>query len=395
MRLLIGIAALFGVAFVFLTPPLQVPDEAAHYWRACAIAHGVFQPTPRFGHGFTAIPAGERELGVRGGRPLSEFRSIPYVSERVVVRYPLFYSALPFVPQALAIAIGDTLHLRPLIAFYLGRLLNLAAALSLIALAFRLFASPVLATCALLPMTLFLFASFSSDATTIAMTFLATALALAGSPWIIVASLALGLCEPAYVLIPLVVLASRRRWFAATTVVAVIAGAFLSASFVKTDLGFLKAGVDSRAQIAFVSHHPFHVTATIARDFVQHAGIYATEMVGGLGWLTVSLPMIVTIFVFVTLVLSSVARVTRAQRVLAIGVAVATIFIIELSQYIAWTPVGASIVEGVQGRYFVPIAPLLLIAISRRSFEVRGLPIAMAAANAVALFALWQHYFAA
>ena len=144
MRLLIGIAALFGVAFVFLTPPLQVPDEAAHYWRACAIAHGVFQPTPRFGHGFAAIPAGERELGIRGGRPLSEFRSIPYVSERVVVRYPLFYSPLPFVPQALAIAIGDALHLRPLIAFYLGRLLNLAAALSLIALAFRMFASPVL-----------------------------------------------------------------------------------------------------------------------------------------------------------------------------------------------------------------------------------------------------------
>ena len=146
------------------------------------------------------------------------------MSERVVVRYPLFYSPLPFVPQAFAIAIGDALHLRPLIAFYLGRLLNLAAALSLIALAFRLFASPVLATCALLPMTLFLFASFSSDAITIAMTFLATALALAGSPWIIVASLALGLCKPAYVLVPLVVLASRRRWIAATTLVAVIAG---------------------------------------------------------------------------------------------------------------------------------------------------------------------------
>ena len=409
MRLFVAIAALFGLAFVFLTPPLQVPDEAAHYWRACAIAHGTLQPAPQFGHGFTAVPAGERELGIRGGRPFAEFRSIPYIDERVVVRYPLSLSPLPFLPQAIGVAIGDALHLRPLAAFYLGRLLNLAASLALIALAIRVYrdARWIIAVCALLPMTLFMCASFSPDAMTMAMAFLAMALALAGSPWVIAATIGVALCKP-YLLIPLVVLASasgapapRRRNIAIATAVAVIAGAFLSSTFAKTSATFMRGFVDERAQLANIAHHPLHVLAVVARDLAQHAVVYTRQLIGTLGWLNVPLPDVVIAAVAALLLLVALTtgpRLTVAQRVLAFVIAIASIITVELSEYIAWTAVGADVVEGVQGRYFIPILPLLLIAVSRPSTPRRWLPIVIAIimiiANAIALFALWQHYYA-
>ena len=389
MRIFVITAALFGAAFVFVTPPLEVPDEAAHYWRACAIAHGTLQPAPQYGQGYTAIQVGERELGIAGGKSLQTFRAIPYVSERVIVRYPLSLSPLPFLPQAIGIAIGNVVHLRPLYSFYLGRLLNLACALTLIVLAARQSRSPsVLYVCALLPMTLFMFASFSPDAMSIAMTFLAMSLALAGSPWVIAATIGVALCKP-YLLIPLVALATRQRWATAATV---IAGGFVSSLFAHTSASFMRGFVNEHAQVAFIEHHPLRVLATIARDLGEHAWVYTHQMIGILGWLTIPLPRAVIVMIILLLVVVAATagpRLTRAQRIAALIVAVASIITVELSEYISWTAVGASVVEGVQGRYFIPILPLLLIGMSRPSIPPRWLhaiiALVMTLANGVAL----------
>jgi len=42
-------------------------------------------------------------------------------------------------------------------------------------------------------------------------------------------------------------------------------------------------------------------------------------------------------------------------------VLLASISLIYLLTYLAWTPVGKEAVEGIQGRYFIPIAPPLLL----------------------------------
>src|SRR5262249_43972234 len=151
-----------------------------------------------------------------------------------------------------------------------------------------------------LPMTLFMFASFSPDAMTIAMTFLAMSLALAGSPWVIAATIGVALCKP-YLLIPLVALsgaatpssprggggAAAPRWL---VLPAAIAGSFLSSLFAKTSATFMRGFVNERAQLAFIEHHPLRVLATIAKDLAQHGSVYTHQMIGTLGWLTIPLP---------------------------------------------------------------------------------------------------------
>jgi uncharacterized membrane protein len=397
VRTFVVLAAIFGIAYVFVTPLLEVPDEGAHYFRACAIGHGAVQPKPQYGQGLTAIPGGTRELVTIGGMPIPERHraalAVPYIPERVFIRYPLVYSPLPYLPQAIGCAIGDALRLRPLFTFYLGRLMNLAAGIALTLLAMRI--APglrwIIAACALMPMTLFLFASFSSDATTIGVAFVATALAIAGSPWVLAAAVALALCKPAYLLIPLVALTSKQRWL---IMPAIIVGGFIGASFVKTT-AFMHPGVDPHAQIAFVMHHPLRVIATMASDVFHRAPFYFETMVGRLGWLNVTLPQAV-IFAFAALLIAVAllagSTITRTQRALAALAAIASIAVVQLSQYIIWTPVGANTIDGVQGRYFIPILPLILIAISRSSTAPRWLPaviaIVAAISNLAALFAL-------
>jgi len=60
------------------------------------------------------------------------------------------------------------------------------------------------------------------------------------------------------------------------------------------------------------------------------------------------------------------------------------LFVVELSQYLFWTPVGADFLEGVQGRYWIPILPMALIVISRPSAAPRWLPYAVAAVSIAA-----------
>ena len=257
----------------------------------------------------------------------------------------------------------------------------------------------ILCVCALLPMTLFMFASFSPDAMTIGVTFVAVALALAGSPWIIAATVALALCKP-YLLVPLLVLGSRRRWIAALTVGAVAAGGYLASLFAKTTATFMRPDVDPHAQIELIKHHPLHAAGIVAADLAHHAVAYVQQMIGTLGWLNVPLPSAVTMAVVALLVLVALMagpRLSAMQRLFAAVIAIASIVTVELSEYISWTAVGANVIEGVQGRYFIPIAPLLLVSISRPSVPPRWIPVmiasVMAIANGVAIVAMWQHYF--
>ena len=90
-------------------------------------------------------------------------------------------------------------------------------------------------------------------------------------------------------------------------------------------------------------------------------------------------------------------RLSAMQKLLTAVIAIASIVTVELSEYVSWTAAGANGIEGVQGRYFIPIAPLLFLVISRSSVPPRWIPIVTASvmtiANGAAVFAMWQHYF--
>src|SRR5262249_44648737 len=155
-----------------------------------------------------------------------------------LVRFPTWYTPVPYIPQTLAAGFLRWFGFRPLFVFYLGRLLNLAVALALMEVAMRVapeLATP-LAAMLLIPMTLAQFGSWSADTPTIALAALLTALLLAERsprPKIAVAFV-LALCKPAYFLIALLALATHyRRAIKAAIVAASAAGTVIAFGYAR------------------------------------------------------------------------------------------------------------------------------------------------------------------
>jgi uncharacterized membrane protein len=64
--------------------------------------------------------------------------------------------------------------------------------------------------------------------------------------------------------------------------------------------------------------------------------------------------------------------------VIALAAAAAATLAIFAAQYLTWTPVGATRIEGVQGRYFLPVALIAGAALARRSAREPAIARAMA-----------------
>jgi uncharacterized membrane protein len=85
------------------------------------------------------------------------------------------------------------------------------------------------------------------------------------------------------------------------------------------------------------------------------------------------------------------------NRLAGIAIVVATAGGILLSQYMVWSVVCGDTIEGVQGRYFLPVMPLLLLAIgfpaSRLRLDARVFVAIAALCNAVAFVAMIRRYW--
>ena len=410
-RLPLIAALIFGLAYVFVTPPFRVPDEVLHFWRADAIAMGHFLPNGGGKPDSAHIPQGLKTLvwvmswvEVKVTRP--QFRTayeIPLEPvKEPLVQFPAWYTPVPYIPQAITAAVARLLNVRPLIIFYAGRVANVVAALAMIGISLRLASAfrTVIAAVALLPMTLFEFASWSADAMTIAASILFITLlrsredaALLGTTGIIV-----GLCKPAYFLTALL---ARRRVivlvvlcvFVAT--VAAFAYAHLAAYQQRTDLP-----IDPASQLRCVTSDPFHFLGVITKDLRRHCWWYLEGTIAHLGLSEVTLPLVITWLELLMLVwvgISNGLAIDVRTRVLMIAIFIVTSIGVMLSQYLIWSAICGDAIEGVQGRYFLPVLPLALL--SMRIPAVRRAPpmalvVAVAAvANTIALFALVRRYW--
>jgi hypothetical protein len=199
------IGMLSVLALTFLTPPFQVPDEPQHFFRAYQISEFSLRsggaPGRAAGQGVGAgatLPASLPELvehfmgsrAVLAPRPVRPTKlratwaaAVPLdPGRRVFVDFSntAFYTPLPYLPQAIAIAIGRWAGLGPLGLLYAARLLNGLIAVGITAVSLRLLPFGRLAACvaALLPMVHYEFASAAPDAALIASSFLFTALSL-------------------------------------------------------------------------------------------------------------------------------------------------------------------------------------------------------------------------
>lgn len=343
-------------------------------------------------------PDNKQDLGLLGEAAAIKLAA----GERDFLEFPttVLYSPLPYLPQTAAVLVGRLAGASPLVLLYLARLLNLVVWIVLMVMAIRI--TPifkwVFTLLALTPMSLALAASASADALTNALAFLLVALVLdtALGPnqafdrrrwgFILTLSLAVTLAKPVYAILPLsfglipAARAGTRKRFAVlfsiliASCLAALAAWSLVASFVSVPL---QTGADPRAQVGHILRQPVLSLAVMIDSAVRCSRFYLREFIGQLGWLDVTLWFPLVAAVFVGLWITAAAdqaegvKVTGGQKMTALGVFAAGAFLIMGSIYVFWNPVAGPAVEGVQGRYFIPLSPFLFLIVYNRRFPFR------------------------
>ncbi len=406
-RILLSFGALFGALVLGITPPFLAPDEQAHFYRAYQISEGQLVAEKNQAGTGAWLPASlqsaakpflrvrrHQERQLREGAIRRALRRPLAPAERRFVRFETtaVYSPVPYLPQAAGIALGRALGLGPTALLYAARLGNLLVALGLTAAALKL--TPVCAWAflllALMPMAVFQMSSASADAFTNAIALLFTSLVLRLAlardrvrrrdlMAVLLTSLALSMSKHAYAVLMLLVLAIPTRRFRTPQRFALFALALLAANAAALG-GWLAVvgplytppswvpGIDPSAQLRFVLERPLWFAGLVSRELWSGAALQSQLMVGSwLGSLDAPLPL-GFIYAYQCVLLAVSLSVSEPQLRLGAGIrvcAAATILVALVAllsmAYLYGNPLGASGIGGIQGRYFIPLAPLVAL----------------------------------
>ncbi|MFO1464818.1 MAG: DUF2142 domain-containing protein [bacterium] len=395
----LSLAALACLTFSVLLPPFQAPDEGYHFLRAYQLSEGKFREGPENGQPGTRVPRSLVEfLSAFARLPLRPqaktsageilaFRNLAWQAEdRVFFPFAqeLPHPSLPYWPQALGIFLGRTLGLGPFYCFYLGRLANAGVWISLLLLALR--ATPIQrwlwALLALTPMTLQQAASLSPDAFTNGLAFLLVAwilnLSLNPEPGPlgarrlaapILGSLAFTLSKVAYaphallfLLLPPRKFSSRPRYLFSVGGAILLNGLLGLAFLHHSGMG---TWPEVQAQREILLNQPGEFLKIFALTFWHRAPLYLWQWIGWLGHLDTPLPLGLALG-YGTLLLFVAWRDRNAgppllwkAKALLGGISLLEITIIWTGLFLTWNQPGAAWIHGGQGRYLIPIAPLL------------------------------------
>ena len=391
------LAVLASALCLFVTPPFQVPDEPQHFMRAYEISEGRIWSVAEDGRAGAEVPASLASFVGRYPAPDPEarpsFRPSPQSPQAMAfAAFPRssFYFPLSFAPQAAGIWLARQLGGGYPAQFAAARAVNVSAALCLAALA--LAQAPqialILAALALLPMTVFEVSSVSPDATLItgALCYVACChRALTDGRWraasILLATVSavtlVGL-KPVYapvLLYPFVPAAltreGRRHVLPAAAIILSLAVLASVAWIVSSKAGvrLQHAGADPPKQLHFLASHLASFPLIALRTLLVKSKHYYVTLVGKLGWNHYKLFKLAYVTAGGTIGCAVLASFTRSSRwptaLLWRGlIVVASIAMIYITLYVAWTPPGAHTVDGVQGRYLVPPLLVALVAIS-------------------------------
>jgi uncharacterized membrane protein len=174
-KLFIILSLIFGIIFVFLTPIFRVSDEKCHFYKAYQISKLHFKGIKIENQVGDYIPEYYIKESFAKKSSLSQ-NKFSFQDFRNTAVYP----PIAYIPQSIAISIGEIIKLNPTYIFYLGRILNLLSWIILLYWSIKII--PVykwtLFLIGLLPISVFLAGSLSPDAVTNGFGFLLTALVL-------------------------------------------------------------------------------------------------------------------------------------------------------------------------------------------------------------------------
>ncbi len=393
------IALLSGMGVCFLIPSQAGFDEITQLARIWEISGGYLIPNQRLSQG-PYLPAAFLDISYRNQYfydPVDPNYFAIYGKERidwnVFLDYQTRSSYLPtlYLPQALAVGLlGRVLDAPVLLIFYTCRMLYLLGYILLTFFAIRLipFGKWLLAVLALAPTAVFLSATISPDAYTNGACFLFVAwvlrLAFQETPitwkqlWITIGATALLLMVKlnGAFLLPLLLFlvwkgfdSKKMLPILAGATAILFAGFFIGWNIISYSALFKTTGFDAAGQLAYILSHPLGFGSTFFHDIANHGILYLREWAAVYGYGAARVPPVTYALFGVALLAAwlfapSQRPIQARARALLILTGVVGCFFMILVIYLTLNPVGSSTIIELQGRYFIPIMPALLLGLA-------------------------------
>lgn len=382
------ILAVLMACYLSICYPGMAPDESSHFKRAFEISEGRF---------ITRYIGDNGEAGGYLPKSLLLFSDSEAVidsenREEMSFNNTALYSPVNYFPQAIGIKLARYCTQKVRGIFYGGKIGSAICCLILCVLALRFipFGKTVLFICMTFPIALQEMVILSADGITIALSmfFIAYLFYLAYSSknlsWIeimllLICGIMLALCKIVYVvLILLVLLLPESKFSSKKLEYGVKIGLICSAVFAnlvwfRISSGYLvefQPGVDCIGQIKYVLTHLFSYYKIIIRTLLVQLSSWILTMTGGMmGAMNIRITSIMWIMEVVLLIYEvltckdKISHINGKDIFLLFFTFIMGSGLIMTSLYVQWTPYRNEIINGVQGRYFIPIICTLAFGI--------------------------------
>jgi uncharacterized membrane protein len=409
--LFVLLSSIFGLFFLFIIPPIQTPDESAHFLRAYQISQGGFVSDKYNGVTGDYLPASlAKTMDILETKTPIQFKPELKYKPGIIkdaLRVPLdkdnksfydtsaasLYSPIGYMPQSILIAVGSFFNAPPVMLLYLARLGILVVWILLGFLAIKLIPYKKWAVFAILlfPMLVAQSVAIGVDAISIgtALIFIAAILkstatkAIDRKTMIIIIVVAIAMVmskQITVVLLPLIfllknnIMSSTKRsilfklLIALAPIIILLCWTFIVGQ-VSSSTGQVANNQDTGKQISFLLSNPTHFLSVLFNTFFFSWGNSVLQSIIGLfGWVDAALSEIfvaigytaLAVILFVSYKEDSKVKVQLSIRVMFAILSILYALAVCGAMYLLYSPVGMNIVIGVQGRYLLPILFMLI-----------------------------------
>lgn len=410
-NLFIMFAIPIGLLYMFFLLPTYVPDEQAHFFRAYDISEGNF--ITDMDSQKEVLPSDILKLENETERATNYFSLVEsfgkytnyYSNEREIFNSAESYPFTMYIFSSLGCFIGKQFSLNLYLVIYICRMLNFIMFIILGYYTIKVlpFGKLLMFVYLLNPMLMQEAISISADSfiNATCLMFIAFSLKLMFKEYNILSIsekiifLVLIICVSfsKYVYFPLAFIAillvnlKKRKigdnvFFMISCILAIVfAGisCYIGMQYDDIRLYVIENNVNSTSQIKYILDNPLKYVQVLKETVIEKGDIYFFNFLGhDLGLLTIEGNYVSSCIYFVLLCISCFFEnnnnaLKKLHKIWFVSIFIGIFILILTGLYMGWTTVGGEIVQGVQGRYFIPILilPLMCLIFKNKYVEFK------------------------
>lgn len=402
-----------GSLYILVIPPYVTPDEQSHISTVYAKSSEIMNKD--------AINNDGRVIGYNDITSYLVRREIPNANSYVQyirwlfgrdelitkndtfeLSYSLEVGTLGYLPQIIGMTCGRIMRLNSIQILFAGRIFALLffGIVTYLCVKLMPFWKTTMLMVAILPMTLQQAVSFSYDSVLNGILFLMTAYcfyliytkqSISWQQMLIIIGLCMVVIPIKFIYISLAALCilipkekfgGRKKKIIAVGGVALGCTTITIVTNIKRVLNLVvsseknKTGVESELEYYTISQVVFHPLETIEvfiNTLTRDISYYVETLVGEhLGWLDIHIASIIIIGFIVLLLLSVLQKegeqhLEKKEKCVMLGIVIVVFVLVLCSMLMAETYIGSETILGVQGRYFMPILPIILFLLQNHT----------------------------